>query len=63
MTPRVKLKRPRGAILRSVWAGREWSGYMTRADLEREREATKERAKERRKQKVAAATSSRMELQ
>jgi hypothetical protein len=57
MTAIVKLKRPRGAILRSVWAGREWSGYMTRPDLEREREATRERTKERRKQKAAAATS------
>ena len=48
----VKLKRPRGAILRSVRAGREWSGYMTRADLEREEKASRERAKERRRQKA-----------
>ena len=42
-------------ILRSVWAGREWSGYMTRTDIEREREAIRELAKERRKLKAAAA--------
>jgi hypothetical protein len=62
MSTPVKLKRPRGALLRSIWVGNKYSGYMTRADLEREREATKERAKERQKQKAAAATSG-MELQ
>ena len=55
MSTPVKLKRRRGAVLRSVWAGREWFGYMTRTDIEREREAIRELAKERRKLKAAAA--------
>jgi len=46
----VRLKRRKGAILRSIRAGAEWSGYMTRADLEREERASKER-----KQKASAA--------
>jgi hypothetical protein len=50
MTATVKLKRPKGALLRAIRAGiAEYPGYMTRADLERdkrERQAIREAAKE-----------------
>jgi hypothetical protein len=45
----MKLKRPRGMTIRLVQAGEKIPGYMTRADLERdkrERQAIREAAKE-----------------
>jgi hypothetical protein len=38
----VKLKRPRGALLRAIRVGREFPGYMTRADLERDERERRE---------------------
>ena len=56
MTATVKLKRPRGALLRAIRAGiAEYPGYMTQADLERhesERQAIRQAAKELRELKA-----------
>jgi len=45
-----KLKRPRDSLLRAIRAGAPApQGYMTSADLQREQEEKKKRAKEKRR--------------